>query len=56
MEMFDTEVLEVTETQITEQKEKSIVVYNDDVNTFDFVIETLMRYCGHASEQAVQCT
>ena len=56
MAKFDTEVLEVTETQITEQKEKSIVVYNDDVNTFDFVIETLMRYCGHESEQAVQCT
>ncbi len=56
MELFDTEVLEITETQITEQKEKSIVVYNDDVNTFDFVIETLMRYCGHEPEQAVQCT
>ena len=56
MEIFETETLELTESKTTTQKEKSIVVYNDDVNTFDFVIETLMRYCGHEPEQAVQCT
>jgi ATP-dependent Clp protease adaptor protein ClpS len=32
-----------------------IVLYNDDVNTFDHVIETLIRVCKHASEQAEQC-
>ena len=29
-----------------------IVLYNDDVNTFDHVIDTLIRVCKHASEQA----
>ena len=32
-----------------------IVLYNDDVNTFDHVIETLVRVCKHTSEQAEQC-
>ena len=32
-----------------------IVLYNDDVNTFDHVIDTLIRVCQHASEQAEQC-
>jgi len=34
---------------------KSIVVYNDDVNSFDHVIECLMKYCKHQPEQAEQC-
>lgn len=33
-----------------------IVVYNDDVNTFDHVIDTLIRVCNHTSEQAEQCS
>jgi ATP-dependent Clp protease adaptor protein ClpS len=32
-----------------------IVLYNDDVNTFDHVIDTLVRVCNHTSEQAEQC-
>ncbi|MEK6452047.1 MULTISPECIES: ATP-dependent Clp protease adaptor ClpS [Myroides] len=32
-----------------------IVLYNDDVNTFDHVIETLVKVCKHTSEQAEQC-
>lgn len=32
-----------------------IVLYNDDVNTFDHVIETLVRVCDHTWEQAEQC-
>jgi len=32
-----------------------IVLYNDDVNTFDHVIETLIRVCRHSAEQAEQC-
>lgn len=34
---------------------KEIVLYNDEVNTFDHVIETLIRVCQHSSEQAEQC-
>ncbi len=33
-----------------------IVMYNDDVNTFDHVIETLIRVCDHTAEQAEQCS
>jgi ATP-dependent Clp protease adaptor protein ClpS len=33
-----------------------IIVYNDDVNTFDHVIDTLMRVCEHTPEQAEQCS
>jgi len=33
-----------------------LVVFNDDVNTFQHVINTLIRVCRHTSEQAEQCT
>ena len=33
-----------------------LVVFNDDVNTFDHVIATLIRVCDHTPEQAEQCT
>lgn len=32
-----------------------IVLYNDDVNTFDHVIETLIQVCSHTALQAEQC-
>lgn len=41
-------------TQQTNQHE--IVLHNDDVNTFDFVIESLINVCDHTLEQAEQCT
>ena len=37
------------------QLDNEIVVYNDDVNTFDHVIDTLMRVCKHDELQAEQC-
>jgi ATP-dependent Clp protease adaptor protein ClpS len=33
-----------------------LIVWNDDVNTFDWVIETLISVCKHTTEQAEQCT
>jgi ATP-dependent Clp protease adaptor protein ClpS len=33
-----------------------IVLFNDDVNTFDHVIETLVDVCNHTFEQAEQCS
>lgn len=33
-----------------------IVLWNDDVNTFDYVIESLIEICDHTFEQAEQCT
>lgn len=32
-----------------------LIVWNDEVNTFDWVIETLITVCGHTTEQAEQC-
>ncbi|SDQ54116.1 ATP-dependent Clp protease adaptor ClpS [Flagellimonas zhangzhouensis] len=37
-------------------KEHEIVLFNDDVNTFDHVIETLINVCEHTPEQAEQCS
>jgi ATP-dependent Clp protease adaptor protein ClpS len=33
----------------------SLIVWNDEVNTFEWVIETLIQVCGHTNEQAEQC-
>ena len=33
-----------------------IILYNDDVNTFDHVIRTLIEVCEHTPEQAEQCS
>ena len=51
-EKFSEEVLldEVT------VKQHEIVLFNDDVNTFDHVIETLISVCDHTPEQAEQCS
>jgi ATP-dependent Clp protease adaptor protein ClpS len=37
-------------------EKKDLVVHNDDFNTFDFVIKTLVEVCQHDPEQAEQCT
>lgn len=33
----------------------NLIVWNDNVNTFEWVIETLVEICGHTHEQAEQC-
>ena len=37
-------------------KQNEIVLFNDDVNTFDHVIATLIAVCEHTPEQAEQCS
>ncbi|WP_034057120.1 ATP-dependent Clp protease adaptor ClpS [Lacinutrix jangbogonensis] len=44
------------EVETLEKPNNEIVVYNDDYNTFDHVIETLIKACDHTPEQAEQCT
>ncbi len=34
----------------------NLIVWNDEINTFDWVIDTLMSVCGQEKEQAEQCT
>ncbi|TYB79464.1 ATP-dependent Clp protease adaptor ClpS [Bizionia myxarmorum] len=36
--------------------ENEIILYNDEVNTFDHVINTLIYACDHTAEQAEQCS
>ena len=48
-------VLEHVDVEELLSGESEIVLYNDDVNTFDHVIETLVKVCNHTSEQAEQC-
>ena len=45
---------EIVETDSVHENE--IILYNDDVNTFDHVIRTLIQVCEHNSEQAEQCS
>ncbi|MFM9909437.1 MAG: ATP-dependent Clp protease adaptor ClpS [Chitinophagaceae bacterium] len=48
-EMVDTDVLTDHEDPCT------LIVWNDEVNSFEWVIETLIDVCGHNAEQAEQC-
>ena len=43
-------------TEVAEEIEQHIILYNDDVNTFEHVIATLIRVCEHTEEQAHQCS
>jgi ATP-dependent Clp protease adaptor protein ClpS len=46
----ETDVLTATESTCT------LIIWNDEVNTFEWVIETLMVVCGHDENQAEQCS
>ena len=50
---FEETSVEVLEEEIDV---KDLVVFNDDFNTFEHVIKTLVRVCKHSAEQAEQCT
>ncbi|HTJ12130.1 MAG TPA: ATP-dependent Clp protease adaptor ClpS [Dinghuibacter sp.] len=47
--------LEERDTDVMEEHPWSLIVWNDEVNTFEWVIETLIEVCGHSQEQAEQC-
>ena len=49
------EVSEETDLLEEENYTNKLIVLNDDVNTFDHVIITLMKICQHSAEQAEQC-
>ena len=42
-------------TLVTTSQPFQLIVWNDEVNTFEWVIETLIEVCGHSEEQAEQC-
>ena len=49
-------IKEQFETSVEEGHLNEIVLFNDEVNTFDHVIETLVHVCKHSYEQAEQCS
>ena len=48
-ESADTDVL------VDDDNGCQLIVWNDEVNSFDWVITTLIEICGHSVEQAEQC-
>lgn len=54
--MGATEVAERVQTTETLVDQLDLIVYNDDVNSFDHVIESLVKVCRHDAIQAEQCT
>lgn len=49
------EFFEDTDVVTAAEEPCNLIVWNDDVNTFEWVIETLMEVCGHSAVQAEQC-
>ena len=60
MDVFkNTQELEFDEVILDDVKEarvRELILYNDDVNTFEHVIESLIDVCEHDLVQAEQCT
>lgn len=46
---------EQVDTEVATEDPCQLIVWNDEVNTFEWVIETLVEICGHTQEQAEQC-
>lgn len=46
----------VLEETVDTNETHELIVFNDDVNTFEHVISTLINVCEHTQEQAEQCT
>jgi ATP-dependent Clp protease adaptor protein ClpS len=54
--MSNYELEEVLLENVATVDTKKIVLFNDEFNTFDFVIQSLIELCGHEPMQAEQCT
>ncbi|MFY7879429.1 MAG: ATP-dependent Clp protease adaptor ClpS [Lacibacter sp.] len=52
---FQTQQSEETDVLVESEKTCRLIVWNDDINTFEWVIETLIDICDHTPEQAEQC-
>ena len=54
--LVEVEELVLVEEELEGDELKKLVVHNDDYNTFDHVINTLVKVCRHHPHQAEQCT
>ena len=43
-------------TDVEGRRKNALILHNDEVNSFDYVIESLVEVCEHTEEQAEQCT
>ncbi len=43
------------DSEVTSVEEKNLILYNDDVHTFEYVIQALIEICDHDFIQASQC-
>ncbi|QDH79246.1 ATP-dependent Clp protease adaptor ClpS [Echinicola soli] len=50
------EEVEILLEDVVDTEEHDLVVFNDDINTFDHVAKVLIKVCKHSQEQAEQCT
>jgi ATP-dependent Clp protease adaptor protein ClpS len=46
---------EASETDVLDIQLHHLIIWNDEVNTFDWVIESLIEICKHTPDQAEQC-
>ncbi|NNC95093.1 MAG: ATP-dependent Clp protease adaptor ClpS [Chitinophagales bacterium] len=53
--MSNTKELQKSITLEQTVQEHQLVVHNDEINTFDWVIQSLVEICDHSQEQAEQC-
>ncbi|MDX1684908.1 MAG: ATP-dependent Clp protease adaptor ClpS [Saprospiraceae bacterium] len=53
-EQLEEVLLEEIEEDVESGKDTQLIVYNDDFNTFDWVIESFVEICRHTVEQAEQ--
>lgn len=61
MKFISSEIPNIEESEVLLEEEldfedSALVVFNDDVNTFDHVSNVLIKVCEHSVEQAEQCT
>jgi ATP-dependent Clp protease adaptor protein ClpS len=50
------EITQPLEEQVVKEEEQhKLILWNDEVNTFDWVIDCLVEVCEHTAEQAEQC-
>ncbi len=50
------EEVEILLEDLVDTEEHDLVVFNDDINTFEHVTKVLIKVCKHSQEQAEQCT
>jgi len=56
LEQRKEEELEILLEDLVDTEEYDLVVFNDEVNTFEHVTRILIKVCEHTQEQAEQCT